>query len=74
MDWILQRAKAFAAALAVAIVMAVIKTFEDNFGVPVPAGISSILLDFVNGVFSPDTIVTALATGVAVERIPNKAA
>lgn len=72
-DWIAQRAKAFMAAIAVAIVMAVITTFQQQFGLPVPEGVVTILMDFVHNMFGNETIVTALATGLTVHQVPNRA-
>lgn len=71
-DWIAQRAKAFMAAIAVAIVMAVITTFQQQFGLPVPEGIATMMLDFVKHMFDMNTAVTALATGFTVHQVPNR--
>ena len=59
MDWILQRAKAFAGALAVAFVPAVITAFEKSFGFDVPA--------------SWEAWALAAVTGLFVYAVPNKA-
>lgn len=72
MDWILQRAKAFAAVLVSALVVAIIKTIEAHFGVDIPVGIETYVADFFKNIFSPEAIATAAATGIAVHQVPNK--
>ena len=59
MDWILQRAKAFAGALAVGFVPVAIKAFETASGFDIPA--------------SWETWLMTAVTGLLVYAVPNKA-
>lgn len=72
MDWIAQRAKAFVAALVVAVVMAAFKAFEQSFGINVSDGLETSVIDFLKGLVSPDTLAFAAGTGTAVYAVPNK--
>ena len=48
MNWILQRAKAFAALLAVAVVTAAMSTVESYFGFTIPLDIKTTILGAVS--------------------------